>query len=278
MGGPIRIVFSVCTLFLLGILIMRASAGVWTPLNWAMLVASGVCCLLVFVNFVFVFNYSYGLCSIVNAVLINVWHASIISMALGAIMIAYGVRLVLFTRKRYGDTAYSANVAIQKAASDKIPLAVKLMLWLQMTMLMVFHQFAILFAASEPGVNAFMLGGGVIMLAGLTIEALADQQKQVAKEANPDTFVVTGLFARWRHPNYMGEIMLHIGLLVVGGGVVSGSWDNYVAVFLSPVYIILLMISEAGTKDRTQMKNYGDRDDYRVYLKRSGSLLPKFGA
>jgi steroid 5-alpha reductase family enzyme len=276
MGGPIRIIFSVCTLLLLGMLVFRVQAGVWTPLNWAMLTLSGFCCLLVFVSFVYVFNYSYGLCSIGNAVLINVYQPSALSLVLGAIMVFYGARLILFTRKRYGDSAYAANVGMQKEASDKIPLAVKIMLWLQMSMLMVFHQFALLFVSGASGVEGFVVAGAAIMLAGVVIETVADRQKQAAKKTNPDSFIVTGLFARWRHPNYLGEIMLHIGLIVVGVGVVSGSWDNYVAVLLSPFYIILLMMSEARTKDSAQLKSYGDRDEYRAYLQRSGSLLPKF--
>ena len=57
------------------------------------------------------------------------------------------------------------------------------------------------------------------------LEAVADQQKQSAKALNPTAFVSTGLYARLRHPNYLGEIVFQVGLIVAA--VVAGAADGW---------------------------------------------------
>ena len=54
-----------------------------------------------------------------------------------------------------------------------------------------------------PSLDLISLLGGVIWLAGLTIEAVADEQKRVFRstKANHGRFIDTGLWAISRHPN-----------------------------------------------------------------------------
>ena len=115
----------------------------------------------------------------------------------------------------------------------------------------------------------------LIILAGTFIEGLADQQKQAGKAADPTSFVTDGLFARWRHPNYAGEIIVQIGLIIAGLSAVSAGWGNYAAVTIAPLYVILLMISECSRADKYQQLRYGDKEEYQAYLHRSGSLFPR---
>ena len=50
-------------------------------------------------------------------------------------------------------------------------------------------------------------------LSGLLFEAVADEQKLVAKRAHGASVPVTGgLYAVCRHPNYLGEIVFHLGV------------------------------------------------------------------
>ena len=106
---------------------------------------------------------------------------------------------------------------------------------------------------------------------------MADAQKQARKAENPDIFVSTGLFARWRHPNYIGEILVQAGLIVAGLGAASATWGNVLAVIVAPLYIILLMLAECLRADDYMELRYGDRDDFRAYRAASGSFLPRLG-
>lgn len=66
---------------------------------------------------------------------------------------------------------------------------------------------------------AFGTGGDIIgtilWATGLIIETVSDMQKYRFRSTNKDRsqFMSTGLFAWSRHPNYLGEMMLHLGKL-----------------------------------------------------------------
>ena len=81
------------------------------------------------------------------------------------------------------------------------------------------------------------------------------------------------LFARWRHPNCLGEILLQVGLITTGLASVS-NWIQSVAVLLSTLYIVILMVSEARCVGAVQLERYGSDPKYKAYRQRSGSLLP----
>ena len=55
--------------------------------------------------------------------------------------------------------------------------------------------------------------GAVILVVGLVVEAIADSQKQKAKHTNGTRWIDTGLYSRTRHPNYLGEILVQLGVI-----------------------------------------------------------------
>lgn len=254
---------------------MRLAAGAWTELNWAMLLVSGLSCVLVFKCFVYIFNFSYALACIFNGLILALELPGIGSTLLGGAMFIYGLRLLLFTWNRVQSESYQPRVEAVQQADAQLPFFLKIVFWLQCTFMYTFHLFAIYLvgtsAASGPGIWL----AAVIILAGTFIEGLADQQKQTGKAANPSSFVTNGLFARWRHPNYAGEIIVQIGLITAGLSAVSAGWGNYAAVTIAPLYVILLMLSECTRADKYQQLRYGDNPDYQAYLHRSGSLFPR---
>ena len=111
------------------------------------------------------------------------------------------------------------------------------------------------------------------MLAGLLLEAIADQQKQSAKASRPDMFVTSGLYARLRHPNYLGEIVFQVGLLVITIASASENWALAAGV-LGPLYIVILMYYAARDQDSQQSARYGNDPAYASYRQQSSSLLP----
>ena len=115
--------------------------------------------------------------------------------------------------------------------------------------------------------------GAIVMLLGLGMESIADNQKQIAKMAAADRWTDSGLFARIRQANYAGEILFQIGLMLAGAGA-AASVREYLLIWLAPFYVIVLMIFQATMLDAKQKARYGNSPEYLAWRERSGSLLP----
>ena len=122
-----------------------------------------------------------------------------------------------------------------------------MLLWLQTATLFTFQALTTYaLARGEVGLTPVVSVGAALMVVGLVVEAVADRQKQAAKHADAQAWVSTGVFARSRHPNYAAEIVVQTGLVVcaVGAALATGSWGwAFAGLVLSPVYIVLLMLS-----------------------------------
>jgi steroid 5-alpha reductase family enzyme len=105
---------------------------------------------------------------------------------------------------------------------------------------------------------------------------VADNQKGrfKADPANQGKFISTGLWAKSRHPNYFGEIVLWIGVLLIAVPVLEG-WQ-WVAL-LSPVFVALLLVKGSGVPllEAKADKKWGGQPDYEAYKKNTPVLIPK---
>jgi steroid 5-alpha reductase family enzyme len=275
MHKHIRTIFSVFALIMIVAFGMRLWAGVWSPLNWAMVVVSAVMCVLVFRCFVYVFNFSYALASLLNGLLLAAVLQTPAAYLLGGAMALYGARLLWFTWSRVRSASYAQRAANIDEANAAMPGPIKVALWLQCTFLYTFHLFAVYLAGSIGALTVSTLAGAALIFLGLIIETVADAQKQAGKAVAASSFVNTGLYARWRHPNYIGEIIVQLGLIVAGIGAAAAMWGNLVAAIAAPLYITLLMLAECVRADESMQLRYGEREDFRAYLARSGSILPR---
>jgi steroid 5-alpha reductase family enzyme len=273
----IRKIFSLFVVVMIALFVMRLRAEMWMLPNWVMLGAGMLACVLVFRSFVYVFNFSYGLASMLNGAFLAAWFANAPSILLGGAMFIYGLRLFLFTWFRVHSESYAFRVKISADADAKLPVAIKCALLVQCGFLYCFHLFGVYYAGEVATLSASVIIAAVMILTGTLIEGLADAQKQKAKAIAPDVYVTSGLFSRWRHPNYVGEILVQIGLLIAGIGAVSAGWGNYAAVIVAPLYVILLMISECGRSDAYLELRFGDKAEFRQYKDNSGAFLPRIG-
>ena len=239
----IRKIFSVFALAMMVLFVLRLQADTWTGLNWIMLITSAVLCLLVFRCFVFIFNFSYSLACVANAMWIAVQWPSMATALLSGAMIIYGLRLFWFTWSRVNSESYAPRVAHVNTEDAKLPVPVKAAIWLQCSFLYTFHLFAIYLVAERGVLSLSVWLATVVIIVGTVIEGLADHQKQKAKSQASQDFVSDGLYARWRHPNYAGEILVQLGLIIAGVGAATAYWGDFAAVVIAPLYIILLMIS-----------------------------------
>jgi steroid 5-alpha reductase family enzyme len=260
---------------MIALFIMRLIADEWTTLNWAMMAISAVSCLLVFRCFVFVFNFSYSLACVFIGAMLALEQPTPGSVLLGGAMFIYGMRLLLFTWFRVQSESYRPRIDNVLKEDAKLPFAVKIALWVQCTFMYTFHLFAVYLIGAGRVEGPAVIIAGITIMVGTAIEAVADSQKQHSKNSSPDRFISSGIFARWRHPNYAGEIIVQVGLIGAGIAAVSVGWGNYAAVIISPLYVILLMVAEGARGDDSMEKRHGEDGEFRDYKSRSGSLLPK---
>ena len=129
----------------------------------------------------------------------------------------------------------------------------------------------------QPPLGPVYIVGAAMWLAGFAIEVIADRQKSRCRKdpANAGQFINVGLWARSRHPNYFGEILLWAGMAVMAVPYLSGTqW----VVMLSPLFVygLLTRISGIPTLARRGQQLWGEDPDYQAYLKNTPTLLPRF--
>ena len=125
--------------------------------------------------------------------------------------------------------------------------------------------------AGTAELGPLALAGTVVALAGFGLEAKADAELDAFKRhAPPGALCQTGLRARVRYPNYLGEIVFWAGiaLVVLDGGVWLG--------LLSPVLITLLLTRLSGAPMLDE--RLGEtRPDYAEYKARVPGFIPRLG-
>lgn len=111
---------------------------------------------------------------------------------------------------------------------------------------------------------------------GFAIEAIADAQKRrfAADPANRGKFIQTGLWARSRHPNYFGEILLWVGVAVIALPVLQG-WQ--LVALLSPIFVLLLLTRVSGVPllERKADARWGGQAAYEAYKAGTPVLVPR---
>lgn len=124
--------------------------------------------------------------------------------------------------------------------------------------------------------GGFAIVGGIMWLFGMLIEAAADWQKRRfrSRPRNKDQFIQTGLWARSRHPNYFGEIVLWLGIAIVAWPVLN-AW-MYLGL-LSPCFVIFLLTRVSGIPllEARADRRWEGNADYLHYKNATPVLIPK---
>jgi len=134
----------------------------------------------------------------------------------------------------------------------------------------------LLWQRSATKINWLSILGIIVFIAGLLIESVADIQKYQFRNRNLKAWIDTGIWRACRHPNYLGEIMIWIGVYLF----VTPSFNVALAVIslIGPIYITALLIFVSGIPllEKSAEKKWGSEKDYREYKSKVPVLLPSF--
>ncbi len=119
------------------------------------------------------------------------------------------------------------------------------------------------------------IGLGISLL-GIIIETVADYQKFVfkSKQENKGRWISSGLWKYSRHPNYLGEIMMWVGIFIYVSFYLN---DLAILTIISPIYITYLLVGVSGipTLEKEYEKRYVGNREYANYKEKTGKLFPK---
>ena len=191
------------------------------------------------------------------------------------LFIAYGIRLggYLLIREMKSP-AYKKVLNPEMTRSKQMGMVPKVSIWISCALLYTLEVCPVFFRLQNgDGTNAAVMAGLIIMALGICLEIAADMQKSAAKKTNPYRFVDTGLYRIVRCPNYLGELILWVGVLISGIGSLHGilQWG---AAALGFILIVFIMFSGARRLEIRQDRNYGEDPDYQKYVKTVPILIP----
>ncbi len=147
---------------------------------------------------------------------------------------------------------------------------------------------ALAIMTSDAALSVFDIIAAVLMFGAFIYEVIADRQQnkfQVKKyeylnqgktlneipEPYRRGFNVTGLWARSRHPNYIGEQLIWVGLylFVIGGGVTHFGAFNW-----SIVGCMLLVLIFVGSSRMAESISVSKYEEYKEYQRQVFKYLP----
>ena len=245
---------------------------------WIFLLVSLAACSIGFRMYIWFFSVGYGFSIAAIGVALAIGFNSIMGLPewLACILLfIYGLRLggyLLIREKRSQAYRNVLNPEIER--SKRMPMVAKLALWVTCGLLYTLMTIPLFFRLYNGAEADTMLWVGLaIMFCGVLIEVIADYQKTKAKQKNSRRFVDTGLYRIVRCPNYLGELLLWLGMLLSGVTVLQGVWQWILAI-LGYLLIAWVMFSGARRLELRQDKNYGEDPEYQEYVKKVPIIVP----
>ena len=163
----------------------------------------------------------------------------------------------------------------------RIPLA------LSVSLLYAFMTSPALFAlrGKAPAAGSILekvqISGAGISIFGTILEAVADQHKYQVKQGKDEADTFTGpttwSYRLCRHPNYLGEILVWIGLFAAGSVSFGKTYVAWGCGALGLWGILGIMFGASARLDKKQHEKYGDQSTYAEWKKNVPySIVPLF--
>ena len=254
---------------------------IWTHLG-IFFVLSLLVCLCGFKKYVYFMSIGYGFSvAVIGAAmavmsLIGIYPAAGLAHYLQfALFVIYGFRLSGFLLIReLKNAAYRKTLAEATGDESKMPIFVKVVMWLTMGVLYTAQTSGVafrLFNGAESTI--FQWIGIAISLFGIILEAIADQQKSAQKAKRPDMVATQQLYKIVRCPNYFGEILFWTGVTVSSLDILQGI-GQWITVIIAYILIVFIMFNGAQRLEKRQMKRYGNNAEYKAYADKTPIIIP----
>lgn len=196
-------------------------------------------------------------------------------LLVAAMVAVWAVRLGSFLVRRIRRDGKDGRFDEIKQSAPRFLVAWTLQgLWVSLTALAALT----LLTDADPAASLGLVDalGAAIWAAGFAIEVVADAQKRAfkAREGTEGRFIDEGLWSWSRHPNYFGEIVLWLGIFVIGASRFEGT--QWLAA-VSPVFVYLLLTRISGLPmlEARADARWGGQPDYQAYKARTPELLLK---
>ena len=228
--------------------------------------------------YIWFFSVGYGLSiAAIGAALAIGFHSALAAPEWIAciLLFVYGLRLGGYLLIRELKSAAYRNVLRPEMdRSRKMPFGAKLALWVTCGLLYALMTSPLFFRLKNGAAADAMLWIGLaVMACGVALESLADLQKTRAKRKNSRRFVDSGLYRFVRYPNYFGELLIWLGMLLTGTTALKGFWQ-WAPALLGFVLIVWVMFSGARRLELRQDRNYGADPAYREYVRTVPIIIP----
>jgi steroid 5-alpha reductase family enzyme len=250
----------------------------WTYILTALGVSLAINILLFFIAYRYrtdkLTDISYAVTFVVLA-LFGVWYAGFtpFNSLLLAMVVVWATRLggfLLYRVSKTGRDARFDNIRGDFWKFGKFWVGQGLSVWvISLAALLAFGE-----VRAEIGLLAWL--GVACWLIGLSLEATADIQKFgfTSNPTNKGKWIQNGVWRYSRHPNYMGEMLVWIGVFMYASTVLS-PLGTLIAV-ISPLFIISLLLFVSGVPilEKSADKRWGSDPKYREYKARTSILIP----
>jgi steroid 5-alpha reductase family enzyme len=197
----------------------------------------------------------------------------------GILLAVYGLRLGIYLIRRELQPSYKDELKSVQKRSSGLSIGQNFLIWIGVSILyvMMFSPallgLAIAPMQSSPAFIILQAIGLLTMIGGLSIEALADQQKTVFKAQFPKQFCNTGLYRWVRCPNYLGEIIFWVGNWTAGLTFYTSAL-HWVASLVGLICIVLIMMGSTKRLEQAQQERYGHLPEYQTFVQVVPVLFP----
>lgn len=243
--------------------------------------------LLVFMHLFFLFavikkrndiaDTAWGLGFIVLALTSLFYNLNTKTLLVSALVAIWGIRLVLNNYRKFkaSDTEDKRYLKWRKNWGERQILWSWLKVFLLQTFFLILVAMPILIIArySKGGWNPVNSLGVLVWLFGFVYEVIADRQLRLffknKKKDSKSKIMQEGLWKYSRHPNYFGEAVLWLGILLVAWGE-----QFFLLSFVGFFTIFLLLRFVSGVP--MSEERYSTNKEFLEYKKKTPPMFPKF--
>ena len=234
--------------------------------------------LLGFYNFLYFITIGYGASLTFNGLsLILVYFDNLnkVSLILCIFLIIYGIRLSSYLIIReFCLKSYIETVKEDINRINSYSTFINIISWIFCSLLyttLTIPVYYIITNNEKELLSSYI--GIIITFFGFIMEVIADHQKTKAKKKNPKLFVSDGLYKYVRCPNYLGEIIVWIGVFLSAIQSYKNIWQILIA-FSGLITVIFIMFGGARRLELRQDKNYGEMKEYKKYKSNVPIIIP----